>query len=96
MSNSNVKRRLTREELMQLENYDPEYKANSQLAPCKDCPNRCLGCHSKCYKYQVFRQERNKYAEAARRAREEYSNDHLCDLSKAYHRDYICKRKRRK
>lgn len=23
-------------------------------APCKDCPNRQIGCHSKCEKYQEY------------------------------------------
>lgn len=24
------------------------------IAPCKDCPDRVLGCHSECAKYQEF------------------------------------------
>lgn len=24
------------------------------IAPCKDCPERVLGCHSTCEKYQAF------------------------------------------
>jgi ribosomal protein S4 len=27
-------------------------------APCKDCPDRKVGCHSTCKKYLAFRQER--------------------------------------
>ena len=23
-------------------------------APCKDCPDRCIGCHSVCAKYKDF------------------------------------------
>lgn len=26
-------------------------------APCKDCPDRVLGCHSKCEKYIAFSEE---------------------------------------
>ena len=26
-------------------------------SPCKDCPNRVLGCHSHCEKYQKFHKE---------------------------------------
>lgn len=26
-------------------------------APCKDCPDRYPGCHSKCDKYQAFHKE---------------------------------------
>jgi hypothetical protein len=29
-------------------------------APCKDCKDRTLHCHSKCEKYLKFRQERDK------------------------------------
>lgn len=26
-------------------------------APCKDCPDRVVGCHSSCEKYKAFREE---------------------------------------
>ena len=29
------------------------------LAPCKDCENRVLHCHSTCEKYLAFRQEKD-------------------------------------
>ena len=97
MSNdTKAHRKLTQEELMRLENYDPEYKVDVLIAPCKDCPTRYLGCHDKCYKYQAFRQARDEYNEMVRKKREEYSNDHLYDLSKLYKHGYFIRYKRRK
>ena len=93
---NDVTRKLTKEELMQLENYDPEYKVDVTSAPCKDCPTRYLGCHDKCYKYQAFRQARDEYNELVRKKREEYSNPHLRDLTKTYKHGYFIRYKRRK
>lgn len=28
--------------------------------PCKDCPDRVLGCHASCEKYQFVKQERHR------------------------------------
>ena len=33
-------------------------------APCLDCPDREMGCHSKCEKYQKYREYRHKIYEA--------------------------------
>ena len=33
-------------------------------APCKDCPNREMGCHAKCAKYQEYRQNRDEQIKA--------------------------------
>lgn len=38
--------------------------------PCKDCPNRQIGCHSKCEKYQEYarfceEQRQNRLKESA-------------------------------
>ena len=97
MSNdTKAHRKLTQEELMLLENYDPEHKVDVLIAPCKDCPNRCLGCHNKCYKYQAFRQAHDEYNEMVRKEREAYPGDHLCDLSKPHRSVFSIKRKRRK
>lgn len=30
-------------------------------APCKDCPDRVVGCHSTCEKYIEFRKYRDEY-----------------------------------
>lgn len=30
------------------------------LPPCKDCPNREIGCHSKCEKYIQFKNDLKK------------------------------------
>ena len=92
----NIARKLTKEELMQLENYDPEYKVDVLIAPCKDCPTRYLGCHNKCYKYQAFRQARDNYNEVVRKEYEAASNSYLRDLSKPRRHGYISRRKRRK
>ena len=35
-------------------------------APCKDCPDRYPGCHSKCEKYQAFYRENEKRLEENR------------------------------
>ena len=97
MSNATKEpRRLTQAELMQLENYDPEYKVDASFSPCKDCPTRYLGCHNKCYKYQAFRQARDEYNEMVRKEREAYSNDYLYDLSKPYKHGYSIRGKLRK
>ena len=97
MSNdTKAHRKLTQKELMQLENYDPEYKVDASFSPCKDCPNRYLGCHDKCYKYQAFRQARDEYNEMVRKEREAYSNDYLYDLSKPYKHGYSIRGRLRK
>lgn len=45
---------------------------NSMDAPCKDCKDRHIGCHSKCSKYADFRRELKK---RRRYARENYFRD---------------------
>ena len=42
--------------------------------PCKDCPDRVLGCHSVCEKYKRFHEEREKYLEQSRM---QYLANHL-------------------
>lgn len=32
--------------------------------PCKDCPDRVLGCHDTCEKYQEFKAYREKIIQA--------------------------------
>lgn len=83
--------KLIPEELMQLENYDPEYKVDVSTAPCKDCPTRYIGCHNRCYKYQAFRQARDEYNAMVRKEREAHPGDHLCDLSKPYRHGFSIK-----
>ena len=34
--------------------------------PCKDCPDRHLGCHSKCERYKAWKKEREELKEKAR------------------------------
>jgi len=34
--------------------------------PCKDCPNRYPGCHSKCEQYKAWKQEWDKLKEKER------------------------------
>nr|DAH24695.1 MAG TPA: Protein of unknown function (DUF4051) [Caudoviricetes sp.] len=36
-------------------------------APCKDCPDRQLGCHAACDRYRAFRAERDEMLEARRK-----------------------------
>ena len=88
--------KLIQEELMQLENYDPEHKVDISTAPCKDCPTRYLGCHNKCYKYQAFRQARDEYNEMIKKEREAYLRYYLYDLAKSCKYSYSIRSKRRK
>ena len=39
-------------------------------SPCKDCSDRCPGCHSKCDKYIKFRQELTARSEAIRKQKQ--------------------------
>ena len=32
-------------------------------APCKDCPDRHLGCHSQCEKYKAYTEERKRISD---------------------------------
>lgn len=44
-------------------------------APCKDCPDRQVGCHSTCEKYLAFRKERNELNEKTYKQKEvEYAD----------------------
>ena len=51
------------------------------LAPCKDCPDRYVGCHSKCEKYLSFRKKLNEHnkktREELRIQKASYSDDEL-------------------
>lgn len=47
----------------------------SLSAPCKDCGDRVVGCHSTCDKYKQFADERKEYVQqvkACRRKDKEY------------------------
>lgn len=37
-------------------------------APCKDCPDRVVSCHSTCTKYLEYREQRDADNEARRKA----------------------------
>ena len=37
-------------------------------APCKDCPDRVVGCHGTCTKYQEFRKQLDAENVAQRKA----------------------------
>lgn len=37
------------------------------IAPCKDCSDRCIGCHSVCDKYKDFRATCDAVSAAKRR-----------------------------
>lgn len=44
-------------------------------APCKDCPDRRVGCHSTCEKYLAFRKERDELNEKTYKQKEvEYAD----------------------
>lgn len=52
-------------------------------APCKDCPDRQLGCHGTCEKYQEYRRKRDEEAVAERQRVDSY-----CDMY-AYKKDKV-------
>ena len=39
-------------------------------APCKNCPDRYLGCHDHCEKYREFDEERKRIRELAARQKQ--------------------------
>ena len=41
------------------------------LAPCKDCTNRCVGCHIVCDKYIQFSHEMELFRKEKQRIQEE-------------------------
>ena len=41
---------------------------------CKDCPNREVGCHSKCKRYKDFKAECEKKSEARRKDQQGWSD----------------------
>lgn len=42
-------------------------------SPCKDCPDRYLGCHDRCEKYQAFKKDKNNYKEELAKTKEKYA-----------------------
>ena len=44
-------------------------------SPCKDCPDRVVGCHGKCEKYKAYRVEVEKLYEA--RTKLDFAHDPL-------------------
>lgn len=44
-------------------------------APCKDCPDRVLGCHDTCIKYISYRKELDEFKEKERKRRKEEAID---------------------
>lgn len=57
-------------------------------APCKDCPNRVVGCHSTCEQYIKYKEEQ----ESVRRSRRAESEKHVYAIQSIMER----KRKRRR
>lgn len=52
-------------------------------APCKDCPDRYPGCHSKCERYLELRARLDARNEQRRKARESYID--WLDMKKSNH-----------
>lgn len=44
------------------------------IAPCKDCTDRVLGCHSHCKKYLSYTEENERRKEAHRKECNEYAS----------------------
>ena len=44
--------------------------SRAPTSPCKDCPDRKVGCHGECEKYKAYKRanEAHKHAQAAARA----------------------------
>lgn len=40
------------------------------MSPCRDCPDRYPGCHSKCEKYLAYKLDTKAYRETVKRARD--------------------------
>lgn len=59
-------------------------------APCKDCPDRYVGCHSQCEKYQAFHKEREAFLEY--KAKQNKLDDDCYNSSR--HSKYAKKRRR--
>ena len=45
-------------------------------APCKDCQERCEGCHKTCSEYYLFKQHRKRIA--ARKEKDRVSTPEIC------------------
>jgi hypothetical protein len=53
-------------------------------APCKDCPDRHLHCHSECERYKTFKQECDELREKRNKIKQaEYTIDRI-RYAKAY------------
>lgn len=48
------------------------------IAPCKDCPDRKVGCHAVCEKYIAYSEWRTKLLES--RWKENEDNDYMFKL----------------
>lgn len=44
-------------------------------APCKNCPDRHLGCHSDCEKYKEFAEYRRYISDRIKQTNKEYEYD---------------------
>ena len=54
-------------------------------APCKDCPDRVIGCHSHCEKYAEYKRVNNEYNKSLREARlreDDYNGFRIGSLGK--------------
>ena len=40
------------------------------MSPCRDCPDRYPGCHSKCEKYLAYKLDTKAYRETVKRAKD--------------------------
>ena len=43
------------------------------VPPCKDCPDRHLGCHDRCEKYQAYKKAKLSYKEELSKSKSEYA-----------------------
>lgn len=59
-----------------------------KIAPCKDCPNRAVGCHAVCAEYQAFATERAEYL---RRRNLEISVERAKRGARADKENYCCR-----
>ena len=50
-------------------------------APCKDCPDRYLGCHGTCEKYREYKERHAEEAAANQQQKDAYKD--LCSYKEA-------------
>lgn len=58
------------------------------MSPCKDCTDRCMGCHTTCGDYAIYKQalENNRAKNNAQNAQTAFCNDIKKNVVKRYNK----------